>query len=56
MANNCVQFDTLAKHSPVSSKKYTAVLCVFMKEFENMFKNCQKKHTFFCYTWNSIFK
>lgn len=35
MANNSMQFDTLAKHSPVKSKKYTIMLSVFIKEFEN---------------------
>ena len=35
MANNCVHFDSLAKHSPVNSEKYTAVLSLLIKEFGN---------------------
>ena len=30
MANNCMHFDTLAKHSPVKSKKYTALLSILV--------------------------
>lgn len=34
MANNCMHYDTWAKHSSVSSEKYAAVLPVLIKEFE----------------------
>jgi len=34
MANNFRHFDTLAKHSPVNSEKYAAVLSILIKEFE----------------------
>ena len=37
MANNCVQFDTLAKHSPVNSDKYTVVLSFVIKEFASRY-------------------
>lgn len=35
MANNSMQFDTLAKHGPGNSKNYAAMLAVLTKEFEN---------------------
>ena len=42
MANNCLYFDTLAKHSAVNSEKYAAVLSSLMQEFEIGFQDCQK--------------
>ena len=36
-ANNFMHFDTLAKHSPVNSKKYAALLFHLIQEFENRF-------------------
>ena len=47
MANNCVHFDSLAKHSPVNSEKYTAVLSLLIKEFESWFQDCKKKKIIF---------
>lgn len=35
MANNSMQFDTLAKHSSVNSKNYAVMLSILVKEFEN---------------------
>ncbi len=49
MANNCVHFDSLAKHSPVNSEKYTAVLSLLIKEFESWFQDCKKKKSYFLY-------
>jgi len=43
MANNCMHFDTLAKHSALNSKEYAAVLSVMIKGFENKFQDCKKK-------------
>ena len=43
MANKFIYFDTLARHAPVNSKKYAAVLSVLIKEFENRFQDCKKK-------------
>ncbi len=48
VANNFMHFDVLAKHSPVNSEKYAAVLSILIKEFENRFQDLQKKHQFFC--------
>ena len=42
-----IQLDTLAKHSPVSSEKYSALLCVLIKGLENRLQDCQKIHLFF---------
>ena len=47
VANNFMHFDVLAKHSPVNSEKYAAVLSVLIKEFENRFQDLQKNHHFF---------
>jgi len=47
IANNCICFDTLAKHSPVNSKKYAAVPSVLIKEFENRFQDYQKNLQYF---------
>lgn len=38
-------FDTLAKHMPVKSKKYTALFSI--GEIENKFQDCQKKKSIF---------
>ena len=46
VANNFMHFDVLAKHSPVNSEKYAAVLSVLIKEFENRFQDLQKNHLF----------
>lgn len=37
-----MHFDMLAKHSPVNSEKYAALLSVLMKEFENRLQDCQE--------------
>lgn len=42
MANNCVQFGTLAKHTPVNSEKHVAVLSVLIQECENRLRLPQK--------------
>ena len=47
MANKFIYFDTLARHAPVNSKKYAAVLSVLIKEFENRFQDCKKSWIFF---------
>ena len=47
MANNCMHFDTLAKHSPVNRKKICSFNLCFDNELENMFQDCQKSHKFF---------
>ena len=44
MANKFMDFDTLDKHCPVNSKKYAAVLSVFI---ENRLQDCKKSHHFF---------
>lgn len=44
MANNSMQFDTLAKHSSVNSKNYAVMLSILVKEFEYMFQDCQSKN------------
>ena len=38
-ANNFMHFDTLAKHSPVNSKKYGALPFNLIQEFENRFQD-----------------
>jgi len=48
IANNCIHFDTLAKKSPLNSKKYTAMLSILRKEFEMRFQDCWKKIVFRC--------
>jgi len=35
-----MEFDRLAKHSPVNSNKYAAVVSILVKEFENGFQDC----------------
>jgi len=35
MANNCMHFDTLAKHRALNSEEYTAMLFVSIKKFKN---------------------
>lgn len=44
MANSCAHFDTVAKHSTLNSKEYTALLSVLIKEFDNRFQDCQKNY------------
>lgn len=39
MANNFMNFDTLAKHHPVNSKKHVAILVLVIKESENKFED-----------------
>ena len=48
IANNCIHFDTLAKKSPLNSKKYTAMLSILRKEFEMRFQDCWNKIVFRC--------
>ena len=45
MANNFMHFDTLAKHSPVNSKKYAAIL--WQRNLRTGFKTAQKDLQFF---------
>lgn len=54
---NFQYFDTLAKHSPVNSKKCTAILSFLIKKKkkENRFQDCWKHHQLFRYTCDSIF-
>ena len=49
MADKFTDSDTLAKHSPVSSKNYAAVLSVLVKESENRFQDCQNIIIFLVY-------
>jgi len=46
VANNCVHFGMLAKHSPVNNEKYTSLLSVLIKEFENRSQDFQYSHEF----------
>ena len=39
MANMFVDFDALAKHSPVNGEKYAAVLSIVIKKSENRFQD-----------------
>ena len=50
-----MHFDTLAKHSPMNSKIYVAVLSDLVKGFENQFQELQKKPSVFLYTCYSVF-
>ena len=43
MANNFLNFDTLVKHSPVDSEKYSTLLSFLIKNFENRFQDYKKK-------------
>ena len=47
MANKLMHFGTLAKHSPINSKKYATLLSIRIKEFENRFQDSHKNHQFF---------
>ena len=49
-----MQLETLAKHSPVNSEKYAAMLSILIKEFENWFQECQKDHEFMFVTPFSV--
>ena len=42
MANDLMHFDVLAKHRPVNSKKYAALLSILIKGFENRFQDLWK--------------
>ena len=44
-----MEFNTLAKYSPVNSEKYAAVLSVVIKEYGNRFQDCKKIINFFVY-------
>ena len=69
MANNCVQCDTLAKHSPYAwipnrhvlftmgrSEKHAAFLSILIKEFEIRLQEHWNNHQFFfLYICNSVF-
>lgn len=69
MANNCVQCDTLAKHSPYAwipnrhvlftmgrSEKHAAFLSILIKEFEiRLQEHWNNHHFFFLYICNSVF-
>lgn len=46
MANKFMEFNTLAKNSPVNSEKYTGVLSVLIKECANRFQDCKKPNCF----------
>lgn len=46
MADNCVQCGTLAKHRPVNSDKYAAVLFVLIQECENRLQGCPENDHF----------
>ena len=54
LASKFVQLETLAKHSPVNSEKYAAMLSILIKEFENRFQDCQKNHEFMFVTPFSV--
>lgn len=43
MANSCLRFETLAKHSALNREEYAAMLFVFMKECEKVVKTTKKK-------------
>ena len=42
MANNCMHFDILPKHSPVNSEKYAALFSILIREFDIMFQDYKK--------------
>ena len=54
-ANNFMHFDTLAKHSPVNSKKHVALLFDLIQEFEKRFQDFWRKKSIFCCICDSIF-
>ena len=45
--NNFMHFDALAKHSPVNSEKYAALLFNLIQEFEDRFQNFQENNQYF---------
>ena len=46
-ANNFMFFDTLAKHSPMTSKKHAALLSDLIQEFENRFQEFLGNNQYF---------
>ncbi|XP_075053814.1 general transcription factor II-I repeat domain-containing protein 2-like [Mixophyes fleayi] len=46
-ANNFMHFSTLAKHGPVNTEKYAALLFDLVQEFENRFQDFRKNQSFF---------
>jgi len=42
VANNCMHFDMVAKYSRVKNEKYSSVLSVLIKEFQNRFPDCRR--------------
>jgi len=50
VANNCMNFDTLAESSALNSKEYADMLSILIKEFENKFQECQKTIIYVCDT------
>ena len=46
-ANNFMDFDTLATHIPVSSKKYAAVVFDLIQEVENRFQDFWENNQYF---------
>ena len=46
-ANNFMDFDTLATHIPVSSKKYAVLLFELIQEFENRFQDFWENNQYF---------
>ena len=46
MANMFVDFDALAKHSPVNGEKYVAMLALLIEEFQYMFSRLLNAHGF----------
>ena len=56
MANKLMDFDTLAEHRPVNSKKIAAALSILIKESENRIQDCLKKSSNLSHICNSIFR
>ena len=42
-----MHFDTLAKHSPVNSEKYAALIFDLIQEFENRFQDFHENNQYF---------
>lgn len=45
--NNYMHFNRLAKHNPVNSEKYAALLADLLQEFENRFQDFRKNNQYF---------